>query len=466
MALGIFLLALLLRIPGLASDGLIPDEPFYSIRSQTLQDNFGSEVQKSPAQLLNRAYSWTKFSFFDHPPLTFWINHVFMVLRSDALEGSRTPAAIASSLVVLLIAGVGRRLYGHKVGLLAAALWASSPFVVSYARSSMMESLTIFFIVLSVYGFIRRSEHSKWLFLAFGALGLAVLSKYTALVVVPAYVYHLYKEKNRQWHAPAAVFVVLLAPVIVYNLMLLQTVGHFDLQISQLLNMDTPGWNDVTPHVQRGGLLDRIVEMTDFAHLVTPMMLLMVVMSIPLFFKKKMTIVSTLLALFWSSLLIFGSKDRFMLYSMPFLVIAISAVSTFYLKKKMAILLVFVLMYQVSVSVNTHLLYPKDKAVLIEHIAYPKRIIRWETQVPQIAAEVDYLIEEDFLGDLVLDSGMPIEASLWIGLRHKVYGEAVVSWDQIDAYRGQRYQCVVYDKSEKKYSFFSGDPEDDGVCKK
>lgn len=466
LALLVLLLALLLRLPGLADDGLIPDEPFYAIRSISLQDDFGSEVQNTPAQWINRSYNWTKFSFFDHPPLTFWINHAFIIARSDALEGSRTASALASAFATLFIIGIGSRLYSRKTGLIAGALWATSVFVVGFARSSMMESIAIFFILLSVYSFLRMRENPRWLYLWGAALGFAILSKYTALVAVPVYIYFLIKRKQKNLGGPLLLLFLILTPVFYYNLMLLQTVGHFDLQFSKLFHLQTPGWNDVTPELQKGSVLDRIVEMTDFAHLVTPLMLLMIIMAIPLFYRKKKTIVSVLLIFFWVSLLFFGAKDRFMFYSMPFFVLMIAATVDRYIKGKTYILLAVILFYQTAVSVNTHLLYPAGKAVLIEHITYPKRSIRWETDVPKIAAEMDVLVREDMSGDIVLDSKMPIEASLWIGLRHKISGEENVFWDKVEDFSGWRYQCVLYDNKARKYSFFTGDPAHDGVCQK
>jgi uncharacterized membrane protein len=90
-----------------------------------------------------------------HPPGYYAMLHY--VVGVDGSEGAvRLPSAIASALTAVLIYLIGRRLIGHYVGFLAAALSMFSPLDVWYAQEARQPVLAAFFVMLAAYGLARQ----------------------------------------------------------------------------------------------------------------------------------------------------------------------------------------------------------------------------------------------------------------------------------------------------------------------
>src|SRR3972149_5511149 len=80
-----------------------------------------------------------------HPPLHYVLLHVWMALFGSGEASIRIPSVLASVGAILLTFFLGRRLAGDRVGLLAAALLAVSPFQVTSAQEARMYPfLTLF----------------------------------------------------------------------------------------------------------------------------------------------------------------------------------------------------------------------------------------------------------------------------------------------------------------------------------
>ncbi|MBI4119125.1 MAG: glycosyltransferase family 39 protein [Parcubacteria group bacterium] len=244
----ILLTAAFLRLWGLGSGELVFDEALYAFRSIGWLDYLESAVQTTPVQWLADANlpGWQKLSFHDHPPFFFLTQKISFSIFGDSLFASRLPSALAGIVFVYLIYLICKKLFLSEPAALASALIATASFAhVSVSRLAMMESVLFFFVAANIYCFLRMlDDHKHWP--VFGiTLGLALLTKYTAAFLPPAYFLYLIINqrsllKDKRLYAGLCLALLIFSPVIIYNIYSYKTFGHFDLQFSYLLNQKTP----------------------------------------------------------------------------------------------------------------------------------------------------------------------------------------------------------------------------------
>jgi len=83
-----------------------------------------------------------------------------------------------------------KQLYSKRAGIIALLLYCFSPNIIAHAKLSTTDLVTTVFILLSAYmfwQFLQYPGHGKAV-LAGVSLGLALLSKYSALLIIPVYV--------------------------------------------------------------------------------------------------------------------------------------------------------------------------------------------------------------------------------------------------------------------------------------
>lgn len=253
----ILLTAAVLRLWGLGSGEFLFDEGLYAFRSIGWLDYLESPFQTTPVQWLadkSDLPGWLKLSFHDHPPLFFLIQYIFFKVFGDSLFVSRLPSAIFGIGFVYLTYLISRNLFARSdLGdfkgqtLIAPLLTAVSFANVSLSRLAMMESALFFFILLNIYCFLRLLENKKYWWRFGLTFGLAMLTKYIAVFLIPTYfifllIYQRDLFKNAKIYLALVLALIILSPVIVYNIYSYKTFGHFDLQFSYLLKQKTP-WN-------------------------------------------------------------------------------------------------------------------------------------------------------------------------------------------------------------------------------
>ncbi|MBI3046108.1 MAG: glycosyltransferase family 39 protein [Candidatus Harrisonbacteria bacterium] len=262
--IAILFLAALLRFWGLGSSEFYHDEGFTAFRSIGYLDYIQNDDQTAPIQWFKDAAVlpwWTHLSFHDHPPLFFLIQNLFFKIFGNSLFVARLPSAIAGILSIYLVYLLSERVFINSLSKFFAPLLLSLSLIhIWISRSSLFESVQIFFILLNIYYFFKlwggstsnggRTSKDWWLFGM--TLGLAFLTKYTSIFLVPVYLtYWTYKTywTNRSdrtdWAYLFSAFglaFLLFSPVLIYNFYLWQTVGHFDLQFAYVFNQPTPEW--------------------------------------------------------------------------------------------------------------------------------------------------------------------------------------------------------------------------------
>jgi len=248
--IAILLLGVLLRFWGLGSSEFFHDEGFYAFRSAGFLDYIQNEDQTTPIQWFKNTAlpKWTSLSFHDHPPLFFLVQNFFFKIFGISLLAARLPSAIAGVLAIYLVYAISKDFFINRIsGLIAASLFAFSLIGVWAARSSLIESLQIFLILLNIYYFFRFTKDERHWKLFGLTLGLCFLTKYTGIFLVPVYAAYLliFQRRSftrRELYFALALAAIIFSPVLIYNFYLWQTTGHFDLQFSYLFRQAAPEW--------------------------------------------------------------------------------------------------------------------------------------------------------------------------------------------------------------------------------
>ena len=97
-----------------------------------------------------------------HPLLYYFFLHGWMELGQSPFV-VRFPSVVFGLLTLCLVFRIARELFDLRVGLLATALAAISPFHIWYSQEARMYSLLRPLTLLSVYLFIKAREDRKWL---------------------------------------------------------------------------------------------------------------------------------------------------------------------------------------------------------------------------------------------------------------------------------------------------------------
>lgn len=226
---------------------MIGDDAIYSTRSIGLVDHmFGDdESQSTPLQWFSRFPWWANLSWHDHPLLLFLIQHAFLRWH-PSLWLAKLPFGLMSLGTIVLTYAWVKRCFDRPTALLAALLLALNSHFIWQGRTTFLEAGVLFFISLAWYYFLRFLDNParEWWKLGL-AVGLMLETKFTALFIIPAFFVYLALRRRelfrrRQLYYAAGLALLLLAPVIIYNLMMYQATGHFSLQLVRLLGQSSP----------------------------------------------------------------------------------------------------------------------------------------------------------------------------------------------------------------------------------
>ncbi len=271
-----------MRLYGLGRGDAMGDEVLYSFRAigpmdfdvaaqqTTPWEWFDSSVDSiNPSQANLKQSSpgqipwWAKISFHDHPPLVFWVQHVFIKIFGENNFAFRLPSALLGILSVYLIYLIGRKLFSAKVGLMSALLLAVTVNHVFISRVGLQESYVILFFLLTLYWFLKSLTDPRYFIVTGVALGLGALTKYTTLIVAPIMLVYLvlfYRKLflNKSLWGGVVAAVVVASPIFIYNLMLYKTVGHFDFQLSYIFGQHPQVWQSAPGKEEIGPLGARV----------------------------------------------------------------------------------------------------------------------------------------------------------------------------------------------------------------
>src|SRR5262245_11595584 len=177
------------------------------------------------------AYYWNysmhpALSYLDHPPMVAWAIRAGTLLLGKSEIGVRIGGLCLVIVSILLINALGRLWFSRRAGLWAALLFALIPVYCVYGAIITPDVPLICFWLLTIYLVsiaILKDRPSAW-YGEGAALGFAMLSKYTALFLVPSALLFLIADRaHRKWllrkESYLAFFLslIIFSPVILWN---------------------------------------------------------------------------------------------------------------------------------------------------------------------------------------------------------------------------------------------------------
>ncbi len=321
----IVLLAFALRAYSPIPIDFIGDDATYVFRSVGYFDHMASQLQTTPYQWFASAPWWAKLSFHDHPPAAFLLFHFFFSVFGMTTAVAHATPIILGTLSVALCIAIGNRMGSPRIGMIAGILFAVSSLSVWISRVMYLEALLIPLLLITFYSALRARVSPSWWIIAGFAYGASFATKYTALCALPALCYlALYSINKKKWISYGFLaFLAAITPIIIYNIALYYTRGHFDYQITRLLHITTADWPRLTAST---GTVSLITIFNSLQNAISwPALLLFLASvgwSLLQWIRKKNQIQGflALMVLFFIVELIFlGNADRFLNPIIPFL---------------------------------------------------------------------------------------------------------------------------------------------------
>jgi hypothetical protein len=178
------------------------------------------------------AYYWKyakslALSYFDHPPMSAWIIAIFTKIGGDSPFFIRIGSVLFSLATMILLFRITEKLFcKSEYGLLVTVCMAGTILFSIGATIMTPDVPFIFFWTLIIYSLVKlmMTNAPRWWYAAGTGLGLALLSKYSAVLIVPGILlYLLFSRQQRKWlfiwHPYVALILTLLifSPVIIWN---------------------------------------------------------------------------------------------------------------------------------------------------------------------------------------------------------------------------------------------------------
>ena len=186
----ILVFAFVLRISQMSAVDLVSDDATYTYRSLGWFDYLASEMQTTPVQWFDHIPGWSNLSFHDGPPAVFAVQKLFFVLFGDNVWGAKLPFLMAGLVLVFLMYLIGKELKDEVAGLIAAGLTAVLSFGLWSSLIGYLEGIETVFIALAIYfwiKFLKNANKKKFLYLWGVVIGLAFISKYTSVFLIPVF---------------------------------------------------------------------------------------------------------------------------------------------------------------------------------------------------------------------------------------------------------------------------------------
>ncbi|MBI1175304.1 MAG: phospholipid carrier-dependent glycosyltransferase [Sideroxydans sp.] len=144
--------------------------------------------------------------YFEKPPLQYWATAVAYEAFGDHQWTSRLWDALTGFAGILLVWFTGARLFGREAGRYAALLLGSSLLYVLMGHINTLDMGVTFFLTLGIVGLllgqqqgINKYTRRNWMWLAWAALALAVLSKGLMGLVLPGAALVIYSVLQRDF---------------------------------------------------------------------------------------------------------------------------------------------------------------------------------------------------------------------------------------------------------------------------
>jgi 4-amino-4-deoxy-L-arabinose transferase-like glycosyltransferase len=180
----------------------------------------------------DEAYYWTwskenVLSFLDHPPMIAWFIRFGTAIFGDTNFGVRFAGLLAMLVTQLLLADIVRRVTHDIRVVLLAVLMSEAAIYYGLLMAKVAPDVALIpFAVAMVWALVRlvESDDPRWWLAAGVFAGLALLSKFTAAMLLPAVAaFTLVPDWRRRWltspypWAAGGIALALFSPVLIWN---------------------------------------------------------------------------------------------------------------------------------------------------------------------------------------------------------------------------------------------------------
>lgn len=367
-----------LRFFRLTRADMVGDPAHYSFRSIGLIDTVMSQLQTTPLHWFFYFPWWSRLSFHDHPPFSFLIQNIFFRIFGINLLAAKLPYVLFGIISVVALYFLVKRLYGKNCAWLASFLLAISSYHVWLSQSGFIEGILIFFIILSLLYWLKAFKDNKFFFYWAIFFALAILTKYLALALIPFFFFWLILNKghwqifkNKKFYLSILLFFIIISPLIVYNLMMYKTRGHFDMQFSFLFSQEHEDWTGIKEREVGGDYLGnfKTIGATLYAALPLPIYILFGLSFLYILFefifkkKKRHHLILLVTLFFLIFFILISASDRWLSIYLPFIYLAIAYFlyqlrNTFQVNKYLYVLVLVILStYLIFFTINTNHTY-------------------------------------------------------------------------------------------------------------
>ena len=229
-------------------------------------------------------WEWSKhlaWGYFDHPPMVAYLIALFTRLGSDSTLSIKLAAICAGLLTTAIFYHVAREMFGKAVAATAACVIQVLPFFAAVNVLTIPDTPLAIFWVLTLFYVYRatKEDNGRYWYAGGIALGLAMLSKYHAFLLIPCiFVFLLFSSKLRKWllrkepYVGVIIACAVFSPNLIWNLNRGLTTFHF-LLVER----------NETPEFLLGGIA---YFLGGFLLLLSPLFALVVLRLIPQFFVR------------------------------------------------------------------------------------------------------------------------------------------------------------------------------------
>src|SRR3981189_1471406 len=180
----------------------------------------------------DEAYYWTwskesALSFLDHPPGIAWLIRFGTAIFGDISLGVRFGGIVAMLVTQLLLADIVRRVTHDVRAVVFAVLMPEAALYYGLLMAKVSpDTAMIPFAVAMLWALVRLTESgdARWWLAAGLFAGLAMLSKFTAVMLAPAVLaFALVPDWRRRWlfslypWAAALIALIVFSPVLIWN---------------------------------------------------------------------------------------------------------------------------------------------------------------------------------------------------------------------------------------------------------
>jgi len=160
--------------------------------------------------------------YTDHPPLGFILIAISFLIFGTNEFAARFPSASLAFLSVILLYFTGKNLFNRTVGIGAGLMLLSSVWFIFRSRSGNLDTIFLFFYLLTFYSALKLKNSKNWIYLVVLAFSFSLLTKSMIGISIIAPIIFLWlingtKIPIRKIIQAAFLFFVILSPWLIIN---------------------------------------------------------------------------------------------------------------------------------------------------------------------------------------------------------------------------------------------------------